>query len=73
MDPEDCYLRFEEEIGPKDVEGAEFFQFVVVTPKALARGDGPRWGRPSLIVRSFSMEVVGDALEGLLTRYHRET
>ena len=73
VDPEGCYPAVEAEIGPKDVEGAELFQFVVVPPKALARRDGPQWGRPSLIVRSFSMEVVGDALEGLLTHCHRET
>ena len=72
VDPEDCFLGFEAEIGPKGDEGADLFQFEVATPKSLVRG-GPRWGRGLFIVQAFSMEAVEDALEGLLAHCHRET
>ncbi len=40
-DPRDCIVLVEVDIGPKDEPGADIFQFVVVTPSALARMELP--------------------------------
>ncbi len=72
-DPEDCALSFEAEVGPKGGKGAALFQFVVATPRYLAREAGARWGRGYLIVERFSWEEVEISLEKLLSHCRRET
>ena len=72
-DPEDCGFAFEAEIGPQGGKGADLCQFVVATPKHLARESGTRWGRGYLIVERFSWDEVEVSLEKLLSHCRRET
>ena len=65
LDPEDCSVLCEAHIGDKGGQGAERFQFVVVTPRYLLREGGVTWGRGYLIVDEFSWAAVDRSLERL--------
>jgi immunity protein 8 of polymorphic toxin system len=67
-DPEDCRVSFQAEIGPRGQEGTEIFSFVAITPRALARDLGARWGRGYLIVGCFSWDTVDRELKKLIHR-----
>ena len=65
-DPADAALLVEASIGPKGQEGAEVFSFVAITPRALARDQGARWGRGYLILNHVSWASVETAVRNLL-------
>src|SRR6266446_8810751 len=72
-EPADAAALFDAEIGPKDLKGAEVFSFVAITPRALARDHGARWGRGYLILDTVSWSSVRSALQTLLLRCGAET
>jgi hypothetical protein len=65
-DPEDCCVGIQADIGPVGTDGADTFEFIVCTPKALSRrlDDDPRpfWARGTLIVRTFSWHAAEAAM-----------
>ena len=65
-DPADCAVLLEAEIGPSDEDGADLFNFVVVTHRFLAREAEPRWVRGQLVVPEFSWKAARDSLSKLL-------
>src|SRR2546427_5296317 len=67
VDPADAAVLFEASIGPKDQQSAEVFSFVAITPRALARDQGTRWGRGYLILNHVSWVGVEAALRNLLS------
>lgn len=71
-DVEDCIVGVTADIGIKGSDGADQFQFDVVTPKHLARSEDVRWGRGYLIVPFFSWPLVEEALGKLLMHCRRE-
>ena len=72
-DPSDAAVLFEASIGPKDQQGEEIFTFVAITPRALARDHGDRWGRGYLIVSQVSWGAVEAAVRKLLSHCSGET
>ncbi len=72
-DVEDCAVAIEVEIGLRDGEGGDLFQFEVVTPTALARRGAATWGRGLLILPSFSWEVVDRFLSKLVLHASADT
>jgi len=68
-DPEDCRVNFQAEIGPRGQEGGEIFSFVAITPRALTRDFGARWGRGYLIVGCFSWEIVEGESRKFIRRF----
>jgi hypothetical protein len=67
-DPSDCEISFQVIVGPKDGEGAEAFNFTVVTPLGLARSSEAQWGRGKLVVPSFDWAAVAQAIAKLFAR-----
>ena len=67
-DPADAAVLVEAKIGPKDQPGAEVFSFVAITPRALARDQGARWGRGYLILNHVSWSGVESAVRNLLSQ-----
>jgi hypothetical protein len=65
MNSADCSVLVEVEIGPEDEEGADIFDFQVVTPSMLS-GMLPCWGRGLLVIDEFSWSQVESCLEKLL-------
>src|SRR5205814_6169217 len=53
-------------IGPKDQADAAVFSFVAITPHALGRDQGTRWGRGYLILNNVSWAGVEAAVRDLL-------
>jgi len=68
VDPADSAVLFEASIGPKDQQDAEVFSFVAITPRALARDQGTRWGRGYLILNHVSWAGVDAAVRTLLSQ-----
>jgi len=68
VDPADAAVLFEASIGPRGQTGAESFSFVAITPRALARDQGSRWGRGYLILNHVSWPEVEAAVRNLLSR-----
>ncbi len=68
VDPADAAVLFEASIGPKGQEDAEVFSFVAITPRALARDQGTRWGRGYLILNHVSWAGVEAAVRNLLSQ-----
>ena len=66
VDPADAAVLFEAGIGPKGQERREGFSFVAITPRALARDQGSRWGRGYLILNHVSWANVEAAVRKLL-------
>jgi len=66
-DPADAALLVEASIGPKGQDGEEIFSFVAITPRALARDQGARWGRGYLILNHVSWASVEAAVLNLLS------
>ena len=66
-DPTNAAILVEAKIGPKDQQGAEVFSFVAITPRALARDQGARWGRGYLILNHVSWSSVESAVRDLLS------
>ena len=66
-DPVDASVLFEASIGPKGQEGADIFSFVAITPRALARDQGARWGRGYLILNHVSWAGVEAAVQSLVS------
>jgi phenylalanyl-tRNA synthetase beta subunit len=54
------------------LKGAEVFSFVAITPRALARDHGARWGRGYLILENVSWSNVKSALQNLLSHCSAE-
>src|SRR2546425_12272991 len=67
VDPADAAVLFEASIGAKGQEDAEVFSFVAITPRALARDQGTRWGRGYLILNHISWAGVEAAVGNLLS------
>ena len=65
-DPAEAAVLFEASIGPKGQEGTEVFSFVAITPRALARDQGTRWGRGYLILNHVSWAGVEAAVRNLI-------
>jgi hypothetical protein len=65
--PADAAVLFEASIGPKGQEGADIFSFVAITPRALARDQGARWGRGYLILNHVTWPEVEAAVRKLLS------
>jgi len=72
-EPADAAVLFEAEIGPKGLKGSEVFSFVAITPRALGRDHGARWGRGYLILESVSWSSVESALHNLLSHCAAES
>ena len=68
VDPADAAVLFEVSIGPKGQAHAEVFSFVAITPRALARDQGTRWGRGYLILNHVSWSSVEAAVRKLLSQ-----
>jgi len=73
VDPADAAVLFEASIGPKDQQSAEVFSFVAITPRALARDQGTRWGRGYLILNHVSWAGVEAAVRNLLPHCSGDT
>ena len=69
VDPADAAVLFEATISPKGQEDTEVFSFVAITPRALARDQGTRWGRGYLILNHVSRSSVEAAVRKLLSQY----
>ncbi len=67
-DPEDAFVSVQADIGVRGQDGADEFQFVVATPKALLKLGLPTWGKGLLIVERFDWRDIRKALDELLTR-----
>ena len=67
-DPADAAVMVEAKIGPKGEEGTEIFSFVAITPRALSRDQGVRWGRGYLILDRISWSTVETAVRQLVSR-----
>ncbi|HEU4649179.1 MAG TPA: Imm8 family immunity protein [Gemmatimonadales bacterium] len=65
-DPQACAVRFEVVIGPRGGPEREAYAFTVVTPGALARLEGGKWGRSCLLLPTFDWDMVQHALAQLL-------
>jgi hypothetical protein len=72
-DPLDCAISFQAFIGPREGDGEEAFNFVVVTPTRLARSTEAKWGRGTLIVPLFEWQLVVQAIATLLASCARPT
>jgi len=72
QDPSDCLVLIQATIGPAGSAGGDTFDFVAVTPTALARLD-TRWGRGSLILASFSWVEVQRMVDRLISHSSRPT
>jgi hypothetical protein len=72
LDPADCELTFTALIGTDGVRG-DSFQFVVVTPSALARSQYTGWCKDYLIVQEFSWEQVENYVANLLASVRGES
>ena len=66
VEPDNCAVLIEAEIGEKGKDGKEVFSFTVVTPKFLSKDPEARWGRGYLIVEEFSWATVERMLSRLL-------
>ncbi len=73
VDPADAAVLFEARIGPKGQEDAEVFSFVAITPRALARDQGTRWGRGYLILNHVSWAGVEAAVRNLISHCPGDT
>src|SRR2546428_10803079 len=67
VDPADAAVLFEVSIGPKGQAHAGVFFFVAITPRALGRDQGTRWGRGYLLLNHISWAGVGAAGGHLLS------
>ena len=72
-DPADTAVLVEATIGPKGQAGAAVFSFVAITPRALARDQGARWGRGYLILNHVSWANIEAAVRDLLSRCPGDT
>ena len=72
-DPTDAAILVEASIGPKGQVGEEVFSFVAITPRALARDQGSRWGRGYLILDRVSWSAVEAAVRNLLSHASGDT
>jgi hypothetical protein len=68
VDPADAAVLFEASIGPKGQEDTKVYSFVAITPRALARDQGTRWGRGYLILNYVSWASVEAAVRTLLSQ-----
>ena len=66
VDPAEASVLFEATIGPKDQADAAVFSFVAITPHALGRDQGTRWGRGYLILNNVSWAGVEAVVRDLL-------
>ena len=73
VDPANAAVLFEASIGPKGQEDAEVFSFVAITPHALARDQGTRWGRGYLILNHVSWAGVEAAVRILISQCSGDT
>jgi Immunity protein 8 len=64
-DPANCKVLVQATIGPTNVDGGDTFDFVVVTPAAVA-ALGACWGRGTLILPMFSWEEIERFLRRLI-------
>jgi|SRR6267143_2158728 len=72
-DPSDAAIMVEARIGTKGQEGTETFTFVAITPRALGRDQGVRWGRGYLILDRVSWSSVESAVQQLVSRCAAES
>ncbi len=66
-EPENCAVLIEAEIGEEGKEGADIFNFSVVTPQFLSEHPETRWGRGYLLMNSFSWKETEQMLNKLLS------
>ena len=71
-DPSDCELTFTASIGTDGVRG-DNFQFVVVTPSALAKCEYTGWCKDYLMLQNFSWPQVDNYLANLLASVRGES
>lgn len=72
-EPDACAVLIQAEIGPKGSEGAEIFQFEVVTPRWLLANPQLRWARSQLFLPEFSWNEVEALLKRLVSSVSGET
>src|SRR5437867_4386668 len=72
-DPADAAVMVEAGIGPKGQDRTEIFSFVAITPRALGRDQGVRWGRGYLILDRVSWSTVESAIQQLISRCAAES
>lgn len=58
LEPDNCSVLVESEIGEKGRPGAEIFSFEAVTPRYLLANPDARWGRGYLVLPEFSWKEV---------------
>src|SRR5881296_1221125 len=68
VDPAEASVLFEATIGPNDQVDVAVFSFVAITPHALGRDQGTRWGRGYLILNHVSWTSVEAAVRTLLSQ-----
>lgn len=73
VEPDNCAVFIEVEIGEKDKEGAEIFSFTAITPKYLVANPVTSWGRGYLLMESFSWAEAEAMLNKLLSFVREET
>ena len=71
-DPTDCKILVQATVGPESVDGGDTFDFVAITPAALARS-GVLWGRGLLVMPAFSWGEVERILARLIATASRST
>lgn len=70
-DPEDFGVLVQAMIGPQGTEGEESFDFMLCTPRWIAReweSDGVRWARATLVVPGYDFEALESAVLKLCRR-----
>jgi Immunity protein 8 len=72
LDPTDCELTFTASIGCDGVSG-DNFQFVVVTPSALAKSQYTGWCKDYLLIQDFSWAQVDNYVANLLASVRGES
>ena len=73
IEPDNCQVFVEVEIGEKSKEGADIFNFTVITPKYLLADPRTRWGRGYLLMESFSWGTVESMINRLVSLVQGES
>lgn len=73
VEPDNCAVFIEVEIGVKDKEGADIFSFTAITTKYLVSNPLTTWGRGYLLMESFSWTETEAMLNKLLSFVREET
>ena len=73
VEPDNCAVFIEVEIGEKNKEGADIFSFTVITSKYMINNPITSWGRGYLLLECFAWAEVESMLNKLLSFVQEET